>query len=124
MANPSSTAHPVPPSPPQRVLVVEDLEDTRTSLQELLQLSLSLEVDTAEDGAKGLELLRSRHATGETRFDFGIGSSRQKSDFAATEHPLYNLTAATSIKGSLVSLIYNRAKPMKTMLRRRFASIR
>ncbi|MBU2145115.1 MAG: GNAT family N-acetyltransferase [Alphaproteobacteria bacterium] len=71
-----------------------------------------------------MELLRSRHATGEARFDFGIGSSRQKSDFAATEHPLYNLTAATSIKGSLVSLIYNRAKPMKTMLRRRFASIR
>jgi DNA-binding NtrC family response regulator len=44
----------------QRVLVVEDLEDTRTSLQELLQLSLGLEVDTAEDGAAGLALLRQK----------------------------------------------------------------
>jgi DNA-binding NtrC family response regulator len=50
----------VPNTPPQRVLVVEDLEDQRTSLQELLQLSLGLEVDVAEDGARGLELLRSR----------------------------------------------------------------
>jgi DNA-binding NtrC family response regulator len=44
----------------QRVLVVEDLEDARVSLQELLQASLGLEVDTAEDGAAGLELLRKR----------------------------------------------------------------
>jgi DNA-binding NtrC family response regulator len=40
--------------------VVEDLEDTRASLQELLQLSLKVEVDTAEDGAKGLAMLRER----------------------------------------------------------------
>jgi DNA-binding NtrC family response regulator len=39
-------------------LIVEDLEDTRESLKELLQVSLGLEVDTAEDGAKGLALLR------------------------------------------------------------------
>ena len=45
---------------PQRVLVVEDHEDARSSLQELLQLSLKLEVDTAEDGAKALEMLRHR----------------------------------------------------------------
>jgi DNA-binding NtrC family response regulator len=45
---------------PQRVLVVEDLEDARSSLQELLQLKLGLEVDTASDGAEGLEMLRSR----------------------------------------------------------------
>lgn len=49
-----------PPVPTQRVLVVEDLEDARTSLQELLQLSLKLEVDTAEDGAAGLALLRAK----------------------------------------------------------------
>ncbi|HVL16225.1 MAG TPA: sigma-54 dependent transcriptional regulator, partial [Gemmata sp.] len=61
MANQSQAAHPVPPGPAQRVLVVEDLEDARTSLQELLQLSLGLEVDTAEDGGKGLEMLRQRH---------------------------------------------------------------
>ncbi|HEY1189977.1 MAG TPA: sigma-54 dependent transcriptional regulator [Gemmata sp.] len=48
------------PAAVQRVLVVEDLEDARTSLQELLQLSLSLEVDTAEDGAEGLTMLRAK----------------------------------------------------------------
>lgn len=45
---------------PQRVLVVEDNEDTRTSLQELLQLALGLEVDTAVDGNQALELLSER----------------------------------------------------------------
>jgi DNA-binding NtrC family response regulator len=41
----------------QRILVVEDLDDARTSLQELLQLSLNLEVDTANDGEQGLKKL-------------------------------------------------------------------
>jgi DNA-binding NtrC family response regulator len=50
----------VPNGPPQRVLVVEDLEDTRSSLQELLQLSLGLDVDTAEDGSRALALLHER----------------------------------------------------------------
>jgi DNA-binding NtrC family response regulator len=45
-------------SPPdRRVLVVEDLDDARDSLQELLSLALSVEVDTAEDGVRALELL-------------------------------------------------------------------
>src|SRR5438093_9728874 len=60
MVTSSSSAPSVPTGPPQRVLVVEDLEDTRASLQELLHLSLGLEVDTAEDGAKGLAMLRER----------------------------------------------------------------
>src|SRR5262245_57733211 len=60
MVNSSASAPSVPTGPPQRVLVVEDLEDTRASLQELLQLSLKVEVDTAEDGAKGLAMLRER----------------------------------------------------------------
>ena len=42
----------------QRVLVAEDLQDTRESLQELLQLTLGLEVDGAADGAVALEMLR------------------------------------------------------------------
>ena len=41
----------------QRVLVVEDLDDARTSLCELLETALGLKVDAAEDGAKGLEML-------------------------------------------------------------------
>ena len=48
------------PRPPQRVLVVEDLEDTRTSLVDLLRMSLGLEVDAAEDGAQALEMLAER----------------------------------------------------------------
>jgi DNA-binding NtrC family response regulator len=60
MSNTSQSAPSVPNGLAQRVLVVEDLEDTRASLQELLQLSLGLEVDTAEDGAKGLAMLRER----------------------------------------------------------------
>jgi DNA-binding NtrC family response regulator len=60
MVNESTDAPSVPPTAPQRVLIVEDLEDTRTSLQELLQMSLKLEVDTAEDGAAALVLLREK----------------------------------------------------------------
>lgn len=60
MTHQSAIAPSVPTGPPQRVLVVEDLEDTRASLQELLQLSLGLQVDTAADGAQGLAMLRER----------------------------------------------------------------
>ena len=60
MGTESNAAPSVPAAPVQRLLVVEDVEDTRASLQELLQLSLNLEVDTAEDGAAGLALLRAK----------------------------------------------------------------
>ena len=44
---------PSPPSPAvRRVLIVEDLDDNRESLQELLQLALQIEVDAAEDGVR------------------------------------------------------------------------
>jgi DNA-binding NtrC family response regulator len=58
----SPKSEPVPPphAPQQRLLVVEDLEDTRTSLQQLLQLTLKLEVDVAEDGVVALEMLQQR----------------------------------------------------------------
>ena len=60
MAKEEPLAHPVPTNAIQRVLVVEDLEDTRNSLQELLQVSLGLEVDTAESGGPALTLLRQK----------------------------------------------------------------
>ncbi len=41
----------------QRVLIAEDYEDTRQSLKQLLELTLGLEVDTADDGAQALEAL-------------------------------------------------------------------
>ena len=47
-----------PPPAARRVLVVEDLEDSRLSLQDLLQVSVSdIEVDAAEDGVKALEMM-------------------------------------------------------------------
>ena len=56
----AQTPPPSPPGPPQRVLVVEDAQDQRDSLKELLQLAVGVEVDTAEDGAKGLAMLQER----------------------------------------------------------------
>jgi DNA-binding NtrC family response regulator len=49
-----------PTAVPQRVLIVEDLEDTRESLKQVLEMSLGVEVDLAEDGARGLEMLQER----------------------------------------------------------------
>jgi DNA-binding NtrC family response regulator len=48
------------PTSRQRLLVVEDIEDTRNTLRQLLQLSLKLEVDVAEDGAVALEMMQQR----------------------------------------------------------------
>jgi two-component system, NtrC family, response regulator AtoC len=46
--------------PGRRLLVAEDHDDARTSLQQMLQLSLGLPVDTAADGASALEMLRDK----------------------------------------------------------------
>ncbi len=46
--------------PPQRILVVEDLDDARTSMQEMLKLALKAPVDVAADGAQGLQMLLER----------------------------------------------------------------
>src|SRR5262245_1186846 len=51
---------PVAPDSNQRLLVAEDLEDARTTLQQLLHLSLGLDVDVAEDGQKALQMLETR----------------------------------------------------------------
>jgi DNA-binding NtrC family response regulator len=51
----------MPPANLRRILVVEDLEDSRHSLQELLQLGVPhAEVDAAEDGMRALEMLTER----------------------------------------------------------------
>jgi two-component system, NtrC family, response regulator AtoC len=42
----------------QRILIAEDLEDGRVTLQKLLQVALRLEVDTAEDGQQALEMFQ------------------------------------------------------------------
>jgi DNA-binding NtrC family response regulator len=49
------------PTRPRRVLVVEDLPDVRQSLQDLFQLGVpDVEVETAEDGLRALEMLAER----------------------------------------------------------------
>ena len=55
---PNTTPDPRPS--PRRILVVEDLDDSRESLQELLQVALGVEVDAAEDGVRALEMLAER----------------------------------------------------------------
>jgi len=62
---PAAATHPKPqPSVvepgQQRLLIVEDHDDARQSMQEMLQLALNLPVDTAADGARGLEMLGER----------------------------------------------------------------
>jgi DNA-binding NtrC family response regulator len=61
-SGPNSHADAAPEAAPavQRILVVEDMEDTRTSLQQMLELSLGLPVEVAEDGAQGLAMLNER----------------------------------------------------------------
>jgi DNA-binding NtrC family response regulator len=46
--------------PPQRVLVVEDMDDSRASLVQLLEMALGLEVDAAENGEQALKMLAQR----------------------------------------------------------------
>ena len=52
--------NPDPSSSLQRVLIVEDLEDTRNSLQQVLEMALGLEVDAAADGAEALAMLEQK----------------------------------------------------------------
>jgi DNA-binding NtrC family response regulator len=52
-------AEPTPSA--RRILVVEDLEDSRQSLQDLLQIGVPhAEVDAAEDGVRALEMIAER----------------------------------------------------------------
>ena len=59
-AAPAQASSASPGTVSQRILVVEDMQDARDSLREMLQLGLGLEVDAAEDGARGLEMLQRR----------------------------------------------------------------
>jgi DNA-binding NtrC family response regulator len=51
------TASALPSPPARRILVVEDLEDSRESLQELLQTALRADVDAAADGVQAMDML-------------------------------------------------------------------
>ncbi len=56
----SDTASVVAPSPPRHILIVEDSDDNRESLQELLE-SQGHRVDTAMDGEQGVERAIAAH---------------------------------------------------------------
>ena len=56
----SSTASVLAPSPPRHILIVEDSDDNRESLQELLE-SQGHRVDTAMDGEQGVERAIAAH---------------------------------------------------------------
>lgn len=45
---------------PQRILVVDDNEDARQSLRQMLHMSLKLDVDAARDGTEALQMLAAR----------------------------------------------------------------
>src|SRR5271165_7374375 len=61
LAAQDDVANMVPPTEvSRRVLVVEDCEDTRQSFQQLLELTLGIEVDLARDGDQALALLLER----------------------------------------------------------------
>ncbi len=61
-SEPHKVAQPAAPPLPveQRILVVEDNADTRTSLQQLLQVALNVPVDIAGDGSHALQALLER----------------------------------------------------------------
>lgn len=51
---------PSPAGPSQRLLVVEDIEDSRVMMQQMLKHAVGLEVDTANDGVQALAMLIER----------------------------------------------------------------
>src|SRR4051812_41079244 len=59
-AHPAAAAAKAHPPSVQRVLVVEDMEDTRTTYKQVLETCLEVEVDTVNDGNQALEALSER----------------------------------------------------------------
>jgi CelD/BcsL family acetyltransferase involved in cellulose biosynthesis len=70
------------------------------------------------------DLIWERSDRGDIYFDAGLGNSGYKSDFAAREIPLQNLSVSLSPKGQAISAIYHRAKPLKNLLRNLVKAVR
>ncbi len=70
----------------------------------------------------GMQLLyrvvKLRFGNGLHRLDLGLGNTGYKSMFRVEETKLHNFTAARSLAGAAMSLVYHRAKPLKNLLRR------
>lgn len=80
--------------------------------------------DTARLGkySLGMQILyrvvKLRIEKGFRRFDMGLGNTGYKSHFRAEEIKLHNLTWSRSLAGSVFSLVYHHAKPIKNVLKR------
>lgn len=79
------------------------------------------DIDNFGPYAPGLQslhdLIWERSDRGDIYFDAGLGNSGYKSDFAAREIPLENISVSLSARGKAISAIYHRAKPLKNFLR-------
>jgi CelD/BcsL family acetyltransferase involved in cellulose biosynthesis len=80
--------------------------------------------DTGQFGkySPGMQLLyriiKLRFDDGLHRFDLGLGNTGYKSQFRVEETTLHNVTAARSLRGAALALVYHHAKPLKNALRR------
>jgi CelD/BcsL family acetyltransferase involved in cellulose biosynthesis len=63
-------------------------------------------------------IIKLRFDRGLHRFDLGLGNTGYKSMFRAQETTLHNFTAARSLRGAALALIYHCAKPLKNTMRR------
>lgn len=64
------------------------------------------------------QTIKRRHDEGFRRFDMGLGNTGYKTHFRVDETRMSNFTAAQSLAGAVVGMIYVRAKPLKNMLKR------
>lgn len=62
-------------------------------------------------------VVQQRMAQGHRRFDMGLGDPGYKTHFRPVETPMRNVSMSLSARGSAVSFVYHRAKPLKNMLR-------
>lgn len=63
-------------------------------------------------------VIKFRFDRGLHRLDMGLGNTGYKSQFRVEETGLENFTSSRSLAGSMVSLVYHRAKPFKRALQR------
>jgi CelD/BcsL family acetyltransferase involved in cellulose biosynthesis len=86
--------------------------------------ALQLGHDSASYGRYSLGLqiiyrtIKLRHDEGKRYFDMGLGNTGYKTHFRVDETRLDNISAARTLRGAAVDLIYRRAKPVKNLLRR------
>ncbi|MGY4155116.1 CelD/BcsL family acetyltransferase involved in cellulose biosynthesis [Bradyrhizobium sp. USDA 4461] len=69
-------------------------------------------------------VIKLRFDQGLRRLDMGLGNTGYKSQFRVEETGLQNFTSSRSLAGSLISLVYHRAKPLKRVLGRFSSHVR